>query len=395
MSYSRSDAQFVERLTHALEADGHDVWVDTEDIAGSEQWRASIVAGLQRADAVLLVVSPCSMASPNVEREITVAAEEARRIVPLVLEPAEMTGSILFELAGTQQVSFANRDFDIAMEDLRKQLLELGAEPVTLTRESATTGAVASPAGKRRLAVIAVVGVALVALVVYLATRGGSDASVEGSSDTSASVGELSSDAGAATEPLSLVVVPLHATVWFSGFQIAATEATFNPLAGVVEMTVTFSNDALGAADPLGVLQAGNAALEWSGGRVTAFCTCSSQLPAGNQLPATIEFDTPADFDLHGAAFVLGGATQHQAKIPLDGGAASSEPPVPYDIQGQTTTARARRSRSSGCARYRLSVQDWPATSRTAQPLCMRSASRSSDLRCTPVTAASASVTPR
>ena len=44
VSYSRSDAQFVERLTHGLEADGHDVWVDTEDIAGSEQWRASIVA---------------------------------------------------------------------------------------------------------------------------------------------------------------------------------------------------------------------------------------------------------------------------------------------------------------------------------------------------------------
>jgi len=68
VSYSRTDAQFVDRLTAALEADGHDVWVDTEDIVGSEQWRASIVAGVQRADAVLLLVSPRSMASPNVER---------------------------------------------------------------------------------------------------------------------------------------------------------------------------------------------------------------------------------------------------------------------------------------------------------------------------------------
>ena len=195
--------------------------------------------------------------------------------------------------------------------------------------------AVPSPARKRRLAAVAVVGIALLTLVIYLATRGGGGDSVEGSPETAATVGDVSPDTAAATEPLSLVVVPLDATVWFSGFQIAATGATFNPVANVVEMNVTFTNDALGAADPLGMLQAGNAALEWSGGRVTAFCACSSQLPAGNQFPATIEFDTPADFDLRGAAFVLGGATQHQAKIPLDGGAATSELPVPYDIHGQ------------------------------------------------------------
>src|SRR4029078_10094636 len=165
VSYSRTDAQFVRQLTAALEADGHDVWVDTQDIVGSEQWRASIVAAVQRADAVLLVVSPRSMASPNVEREVTVAAEESRRIVPLVLEPAEMTGSILFELAGTQQISFANREFDIAMQDLRKQLLELGADPVTVTRDPPTPVALPSPARTRRFAAAAVVGVVGVALV--------------------------------------------------------------------------------------------------------------------------------------------------------------------------------------------------------------------------------------
>src|SRR4029078_3006906 len=129
VSYSRTDAQFVRQLTTALEADGHDVWVDTEDIVGSEQWRASIVRGVHRADAVLLVVSPRSMASPNVEREVTVAAEETRRIVPLVLERADMTGSILFVLAGAQQISFAGRPFELAMADLREELGKLPSTP--------------------------------------------------------------------------------------------------------------------------------------------------------------------------------------------------------------------------------------------------------------------------
>src|SRR3954453_6772667 len=154
-SYSRSDAQFVGRLTAALEADGHDVWVDTEDIAGSEQWRASIVAGVQRADAVLLVMSPRSMTSPNVEREVTVAAEESRRIVPLVLEPAEMTGSILFELAGAHQMSSAPRDFAIGMEELLPDLRNRSPTPVSPLEPP--TAAPPPPGDNRRRAAVLIV----------------------------------------------------------------------------------------------------------------------------------------------------------------------------------------------------------------------------------------------
>src|SRR4029078_13359373 len=41
-------------------------------------------------------------------------------------------------------------------------------------------------------------------------------------------------------------------------------------------------------------------------------------------------------FDLRGAVFVLGSATEHQARIPLDGGAATSDLPIAYpEIQGE------------------------------------------------------------
>jgi TIR domain len=344
VSYSRSDAQFVRRLTEALEVEGHDVWVDTEDIVGSEQWRASIVGGVQRADAVLLVVSPRSMASPNVEREITLAAEESRRIVPLVLEPAEMTGSILFELAGSQQISFAGREFDIAMEELRNELRMLPTDPrrgsplvspTVPAREFAAPEAATSRRDNRRLAAVAVVIVGLVAGVIYVVAGGGDDEGTPGSPQTAATLGDLTEGSATATDLLPLADVALDATVWFAGFEIVATRATFDPVAGVVEVPVTFTNDALGAADPLGMLQSGSGALEWSGGRLTAFCSCSTQLPPGDVLSATIEFDTPADFDLTGSVFVLGGATQHQARIPLDGGASTSDQPVAHNIQGQ------------------------------------------------------------
>jgi hypothetical protein len=357
VSYSRTDAQFVRQLTTALEADGHDVWVDTEDIVGSEQWRASIVAGVQRADAVLLVVSPRSMASPNVEREVTVAAEETRRIVPLVLERADMTGSILFVLAGAQQISFVGRPFDVAMADLREELGKLPSTPhqgsplpppTGAAREITTTATPTPKPNTRRTALVAVVIVALVAGAIYLVSRRGGDDSVEGSTQTAATtVGESTPTADTAAETSAdttsgtaageapLADVALDAKAWFSGFEIAATRATYDPTAGEVDVLVTFKNDALGAADPLGVLLSGSA-LEWSGDPLTAFCSCSNQLPGGNVLPATIQFFPPAGFDLRGAVFVLGGATEHQAKIPLDGGAATSDLPIAYpEIQGE------------------------------------------------------------
>jgi len=338
VSYSRSDAQFVAQLTHALEADGHDVWVDTDDIVGSEQWRASIVAGVQRADAVLLIVSPRSMASPNVEREVTVAAEESRRIVPVVLEHAEMTGSILFVLAGAQQISFAGRPFEVAMQDLRDELRRLPANPLQASPLPPPVVPVSatSSQSKRRLApVVAIVVVALAAVVIYLVTRGGNDEVAGGTSQAEATVGVATSISATTTGQAALTDVRLDATVWFSGFAISATRVTYDPAAGVVKMSVTFTNDAIGVADPLGMLEFGSSAIEWSGGRITALCACSSQLPAGNSVPSTIDVGVPTDFDLQSAVWVLGGATQHQAKVPLNGDAATSEVPVPYDIQGQ------------------------------------------------------------
>ena len=44
LSYSREDASTADQIRSALEAAGHNVWVDTARIQGGDQWRASIVA---------------------------------------------------------------------------------------------------------------------------------------------------------------------------------------------------------------------------------------------------------------------------------------------------------------------------------------------------------------
>ena len=126
VSYSRHDAATVRPIVAALEAEGHDVWIDTDDIRGSERWRTSVATAIRGSDVVLLVVSPASMASSSVEREISVAAEESLRILPVVIEAAPISVGLKYDLAGVQHVSFVDRPFAEGMADLNMALIERG-----------------------------------------------------------------------------------------------------------------------------------------------------------------------------------------------------------------------------------------------------------------------------
>src|SRR5262245_41261055 len=114
MSYSRRARRFVPRLVDFLSENGHEAWLDASDIRGSQEWRQSIVEGIRSADVVILVISPRSIESTDVRREVTVAAEVGRRIVPVELERAELSSGLQYELAGVQNVSFVGRPFDEA-----------------------------------------------------------------------------------------------------------------------------------------------------------------------------------------------------------------------------------------------------------------------------------------
>ena len=92
VSYSRKDAEFVARIQRDLTALGYDVWVDTEDIlaGGQARWRRSIVAAIRDSEVMVLVLSPNSTHSENVERELSVAADNSKRVVPIVYQQTEL-----------------------------------------------------------------------------------------------------------------------------------------------------------------------------------------------------------------------------------------------------------------------------------------------------------------
>ncbi len=83
VSYSRRDSVFVETVTARLESLGLDVWLDRDDIPPSAKWRDEIQDGIERCDALILIVTPDSARSDEVGKEVVRADQLGKRIVPV------------------------------------------------------------------------------------------------------------------------------------------------------------------------------------------------------------------------------------------------------------------------------------------------------------------------
>jgi hypothetical protein len=336
VSYSRRDATFVTRLVAMLEGDGHDVWVDTDDIRGSEEWRASIVRGIRQADVVVLVISPHSMASEDVDREVTVAAQEGRRIVPVLLEPAPLSDSIGYELAGVQHVSFADRPFEEAVAELRSALVSdrpaasaprrsASAPPVARPRADRTR----SPRNNRRSALGAVALLVVAGGAAAVLSRVLDDDDPESVTFDAPSTGVAAGDGGSTASS-----TVLDADVWFAGYEITVHEASFEPGQRAVTVDVTMKNVQPSASNPLDILL-DRVAVEWDGRRATGFCDACSPLPPAASGNDTWTFSIDDEgFELQDAALVLGQPTDHRAIVPFDGSPPTGDRPTTLPLSG-------------------------------------------------------------
>ncbi|HEX2621736.1 MAG TPA: TIR domain-containing protein, partial [Phototrophicaceae bacterium] len=84
ISYSRRDKNFAERLARDLSDAGLDVWIDFRQIHAGEMWQEEIFRGLQRAEMVIVILSPDAVASYWVKREVNTAREQGKLILPVM-----------------------------------------------------------------------------------------------------------------------------------------------------------------------------------------------------------------------------------------------------------------------------------------------------------------------
>lgn len=107
LSHASADSVFAERVSVVLKAHGLPIWYAPTNIVGAQQWQDEIGAALKRCDWFVILLSPASVESMWVKRELQYALRDARydgRITPVVIEACEID-DLSWVLASIQMIN--------------------------------------------------------------------------------------------------------------------------------------------------------------------------------------------------------------------------------------------------------------------------------------------------
>ncbi|HEY3875572.1 MAG TPA: TIR domain-containing protein, partial [Candidatus Kapabacteria bacterium] len=127
ISYSRQDAEQAELLTELLTSAGLSVWIDQSGIDVATSWSGEIVDAIDGCKAMIVMLSSSSNESKNVAKEVALAAERNKKILPLDLEPISLSRDLAYHLAGIQRAPMTN--IDAVIRALGKLGLEATGAP--------------------------------------------------------------------------------------------------------------------------------------------------------------------------------------------------------------------------------------------------------------------------
>ena len=92
LSHSSLDRPFADEIAAMMGRHGVPVWYSKRNIIGAQQWHDEIGAALTRCDWLVVLLSPQSVESIWVRREILFALNDRRyaeRIIPVLYQPCD------------------------------------------------------------------------------------------------------------------------------------------------------------------------------------------------------------------------------------------------------------------------------------------------------------------
>ena len=108
ISHSATDRAAADAIRAALEAAGSSCWIAPRDIPPGAEWAAAIMAGIAEVRVLLLVHSAASAASQMVLREVNVAVDSRRPVIPVRIDATPVQDSMQFYLGSTHWLDAAS-----------------------------------------------------------------------------------------------------------------------------------------------------------------------------------------------------------------------------------------------------------------------------------------------
>lgn len=100
LSHNKEDKPFVKQLARDLENHGVKCWLDEAEINVGDSLIEKIRSGLDEVDYVAVILSPNSIASPWVQREVDVAMNQEIKgkrvkVLPIMYRNCDLPGFLL------------------------------------------------------------------------------------------------------------------------------------------------------------------------------------------------------------------------------------------------------------------------------------------------------------
>jgi TolB-like protein len=139
ISYSSHDRLQALSLAEKLRASGYDPWIDQHQIHGANRWGKEIVQAISSSKLVAVLISSSSLLSENVVKELNLAAERHKHLLPIMLEETDLTEEFAYHLTGLHRVAIEDSDSILKSLEQLKILTTSGITPIHPTANTLTS----------------------------------------------------------------------------------------------------------------------------------------------------------------------------------------------------------------------------------------------------------------
>lgn len=177
LSYSSKDTEIAEKILGIIESAGNKCFYAPRDIAGGDNYAGTIMRELEPCTRVILVLSQNSNDSQQVVREINVAVNQNKKIVPIKIGQLKMSDDMTYYLGVCQIIDITGLTEEQYGEIIRQKVCgvvkknETAAanKPVGTTTNSTASGSEAPKVSKKvKIPLSIVMSLALFGLVYTL-----------------------------------------------------------------------------------------------------------------------------------------------------------------------------------------------------------------------------------
>ena len=105
ISYSRKDSAVVQSVVDRLKENGYSCWMDVNGIESGDAFKRVLVQAIKKSKTVLFFSSADSNSSEWTVKEINIAVQLKKPIIPIRLDSAPYDDSIMFDLSGLDYIA--------------------------------------------------------------------------------------------------------------------------------------------------------------------------------------------------------------------------------------------------------------------------------------------------